>query len=285
MSRPTLTTRTLAAACLALVGTLPAVALAAPPELIQTRFAESLASHCCGDNWLNIQQAGGAALLYSVNSWGQSHGHVKGDAATFGTLGGAGSAGAQLHRANGWTGSGGAARLRDAWSDLFTITSGALPAGTPVALRLTVVLDATLQVPSTAGSARAAANFAQAGWDAPWITGVELRMGGSGGQPPGLLSGSHSNSAEVGSFVGSSLHLIGQLGLSANYAAPAGVSSAYAGAQVAGQARYFVDLLTPGASLSTASGFDYATPVPEPAAAALWLAGLLALGWRLRRRC
>ena len=58
--------------------------------------------------------------------------------------------------------------------------------------------------------------------------------------------------------------------------------SAFAEANYDGGMHVYIDALTPGANTVGASGFNYASAVPEPAVPALMLAGLLALA--LRRR-
>ena len=50
------------------------------------------------------------------------------------------------------------------------------------------------------------------------------------------------------------------------------------------RARFYLDVLTPGFGYTTSSGIDLATPVPEPAAGASLLAGLLLLSGQARRR-
>lgn len=273
-----------AAACLAAA----ASASAAPPETVQTRGVETLTSVCCGDVTLNIQTAGGAGPFYQTNSWGQSWATVQADAAQFGRLAGQLSAGSQLPE-GAYTASGGAARLRDAWSDLFTIGSSTLAAGTPVQLQLTVLLNVDMLAvdPDGAGSAgatgRAAAALHFGGWDAPWITGLDLHTGT--GQAQSSLSGPFSQTAVVNATVGQTLHLVGDLSLNVNHSSSAQArlwSSAFTNAE----AIYRVDLLTAGATVSTASGFSYGTPapVPEPGTWLLMLAGLCAVAPRLRRR-
>lgn len=260
---------------------------AAPPETIQTRSVETLASHCCWDNWLNIQTAGGAENFYQVNSWGQSWATAQAQTAQFGRLAGELSAGSQMPDV-GYNGSGGAATLRDAWSDIFTISSSSWVAGTPVDLKLTVLLDVSMLAIDPDGSAgsaeaagRAAAAFHQGGWDAPWITGLELRTGS--GQADSQLDGVYSQSAVFTTAVGQTVHLVGDLSLSFNHRSST-LARDWSSGYTHGAAIYRIDVLTPDVDVSTGSGFDYATPVPEPRTWALMLAGLCAVGLSVRRR-
>lgn len=262
------------------------MAAAAPPELTQTRQVETLTSHCCWDNWLNIQTDSGANNFYQVNSWGQSWATVQAQSAQYGVLGGRASAGSQMPE--GYTGSGGDARLRDAWSDLFTIQSATLAAGTPVQLQLTVRLDVSMSAldpdgaaGDAAANARTAAAFHFGGWDAPWITGLDLHAGS--GTASSVVDGVYSNSTFVNAAVGQTLHLVGDLTVAYNQRNSGGARGWFSG-QSDATATFFVDVLTPGAAYSTASNVSYAAPVPEPAHWALLSGGLLVVAMLARRR-
>lgn len=257
-----------------------------PPETVQTRGVETLTSTCCGDVTLNIQNAGGAGDFYQVNSWGQSWATVDATAAQFGSLAGQLSAGSQMP--GSYTGAGGAVRLRDAWSDLFTIGSTTLAVGTPVQLQLTVLLDVSMLAIDPDGApggasatGRAAAAFHDGGWDAPWLAGLELRTGE--GQANHQLDGVFSHSAVFATTVGQTLHLVGDLSMNVNHSSSTQARD-WSSAFTNGSAVYRVDALTPGVEITTASGYSYATPVPEPGAWALMLAGLCAVGPWVRRR-
>jgi hypothetical protein len=262
------------------------VAVAAPPELIQTRRVETLTSHCCWDNWLNIQVDSGANNDYQVNSWNQSWATVQAQSAQFGLLGGRVSAGSQMP--GGYTGSGGTATIRDAWSDLFTINSATLAIGTPVQLQLTVQLNVSLfakdpdgNLGSGAANGRAAAAFQFAGWDAPWITGVDLHTGT--GHAASTIDGLYSSTAFINTAVGQTLHLVGAMSLVYGQRNSPEARDWFSGSSE-GSARFLVDVVTPGAAFSTASNFAYAAPVPEPAGWALMTGGLFVLALATRRR-
>lgn len=268
----------------------PCVAAAAP-ELVQTRAVQSLTSSCCGDVTLNIQNAGGAANNYYVNSWGQSSASVDALSAQYGLLGGTVSAGTQRSHPS-YNASGGTAQIRDAWSDAFTITSSTLAVGTAVQLQLSVTVDGAFKALNpdgvsndAEGGGRMAAAFHFGGWDAPGLTGVDVKWGRYVGTQYGFgtLSGSFANQAVIETHVGDTVNLVGDLLLWYGQNSGPAATAWYDG-YTAGNARFSVDVLTAGAAYSTASGQSYITPVPEPEAYALFLAGLGLVGWAARRR-
>ncbi len=276
-------TRALALLGLALSGA--GSALATAPELIQTRAVETYVRHCCSDNPSNSQGASGPGASYAVNSWGLAAASINGTPASYGQLGGVGTAASQMPP--GMVSSGGVARMRDAWGDLFTIGSSTLPLGTPVLLQLTVLMSGQLQAPDPDGSGSASARASlqaalhQGGWDAPWLVGVE-RFAGSG-HAQLSWSGQAQSSNSFATTVGATVHLVGDLSLFYGQQNSNDARDYFSGSNQ-GQASYYVDVLSPGVWVSSASGHDYATPVPEPTTALLWLAGLLAVGTVTRRR-
>jgi hypothetical protein len=190
----------------------------------------------------------------------------------------------------GYTASGGTARLRDAWSDDFTITSATLAAGTPVQLRLTVTIDGSIRAldpdgvqNSAEGAARLVAAFHYGGWDAPWITGVDVLRGGymGGNHGYGDFDVAASNTTIINATVGQALNLVGDMGISYGQSNGLGARAWYSGS-AEGNARFHVDMLTPEASYATASGASYATPIP--ATWGLLLTGLGMAGAFFRRR-
>ncbi|GAB4037470.1 MAG: hypothetical protein Fur0014_05190 [Rubrivivax sp.] len=276
----------LTAACAAWLS-LAATAQVTPPGTLQTRSVQSVAGHCCWDNAWNTQTAQGAADTYYVNSWGLSWARISAQPAQFGQLAGQLAGGSQLPE--GFVASGSAVVLRDAWSDLFTISSTTLAPGTPVQLQLTVLLDVDMLTIDPDGSGiaaatgRAAAAIHSGGWDAPWLAGLNLETGS--GKAYSTLDGEYSNSNVYNTTVGATLHLVGDMSLNFNHSSSYD-ARAWGEGHTFASAVYRVDVLTPGVQVTTASGFDYATPVPvpEPGSWALMLAGLCAVGPWVRRR-
>lgn len=194
-----------------------------------------------------------------------------------------GAVSASASRFGDYASAGGSGRIRDYWVDEFTVTSASLLMGTPVLVKVAIELDYSAMAQRVDGGttniqAIAALHFN--GPDAPWITGVTYDDGGQ--LPAGSTGGVLRNEATFASTVGATMHLVGDLYLYAG--ANASLNPSSASASLEGTARYTVSVLTPDAAMSALSGAPYVTPVPEPEAVAMWLAGLLGMGMLVRRR-
>lgn len=163
------------------------------------------------------------------------------------------------------------------WRDVLTIRSDTLPPDTPVRVRGTLTLD---------GGARSTA----AG-DVPLASAIaELTVGfGPGARlvlaaPAGLspTSGPQTATFETTAYVGLPLNVRGILSLTAaaDVGFPVGTmdSVVEAGHTAVGN----IDVLTPGAYYTSASGATYVTPEPAAAGSVAGLALLLASGRGLR---
>jgi MYXO-CTERM domain-containing protein len=155
------------------------------------------------------------------------------------------------------------------WWDTVTLTSSTLPAGTTVDVQFRLDLDATTVVPSQAAPTPYTKLGASFDFYGPDLTA--------------FTSGTSSASSIVHLVLNKSFDVGGII---------------YAGTRAAdfetldygeatGVAHFYIDVLTPGASLVSASGQDYsfsAAPVPKPENYAMFLAGLGLLGWVRRRK-
>ena len=163
----------------------------------------------------------------------------------------------------------GSASLDGMWWDTFTVTSDTLPFGTPVELSVRVDLDALVMASAFAPApyTRAQAGLTYGGRDGPGMAFASTQDGFS-----------LSNSGSRVQVVGQTFVLYGRLLAFSDTSWQVGPDAG----SVNASARYFVDILTPGASYTTASGHDYSlSPVPDAPAWAAWLAGLALLGgWR-----
>jgi hypothetical protein len=184
------------------------------------------------------------------------------------------------------------------WSDVFTVRSNTLESNLPVSVRFTAVVDlhnisiltssdqffspeafSGIQYQGYAGNAGLqlcsdALLFACQG-SSQLSTGLALGRN--------ILSRDHVFRVDVPMSVGDTLSLYTG-GLSNNQ----GNQSAFASVDAFNTARTYVEVLTPGAFLETASGHNYALPlisaVPEPATWSMMIAGFGLIGGTMRRR-
>jgi hypothetical protein len=166
------------------------------------------------------------------------------------------------------------------WVDTFTILSDSLDIGTPINLTFSVTLDST--VPTALGDYMAAdagilmyktppSGFGPIGgteWD-------ELMEEFNYGSQPHIVS-----QVEYESYVGDSFCLwqfTDTFGMNLMYEVQ-GMEF-----DVEALSCFSLNILTPGAYYETASGLNYACPVPAPGAIILGILGLSAVGIKMRK--
>jgi hypothetical protein len=161
------------------------------------------------------------------------------------------------------------------FTDTFHFSSDTLAYGTPVTLLLTVTLDGTV--------ARSASNE-----PLPYMPLVYAGWGPGPDYPLAALqtaiSGSQVGAVRWSTYVGASFDLVGVLHLRTDGLESLGSIQANQTQDGTGSAHFYLDALTPGVTVSTGSGWNYASPVPEPAPAALLALGLAAIRLLGRRR-
>lgn len=191
------------------------------------------------------------------------------------------------------------ADARSTWTDTFTIASGGAPDGTPVTILTTMVVDiGQLTSSGVAGSALYYGSLLfNTNLDGNWwclmgVGGVgasNINCQNTYGTDKLLHVGSNLISFETQTTVGThtwestlwadaSVNLMGS--------APPGPAHVFVDALHT--AHSYFTILTPGATMQSASGHDYSLPsvetVPEPSTYALMFAGLGALGFVTRGR-
>lgn len=241
-------------------------AQASSSSLEAWRYAGASTRHCCWDNPKYHEAFQGDAAHYAARSWSASadaggslsHGQISADV----------SASSDVRN---WAYVEATGEARDYWKDTFTVTSGSLAWGTPVALDLTVELDATVMTQGY-GKGYALAVIGT-GLDAGWIVGVDTRV---------LGAGSHRASGTFMTHVGSSVTLVGQLASRAWAESAAGGGTGSASTQTS--ARFTVSAATAGADYVAASGQRYGAVVPTVPEPSGWLLALIGgAGVALRR--
>jgi hypothetical protein len=158
------------------------------------------------------------------------------------------------------------ATAEGSWWDTVTLGSSTLPAGTTVDILFRLDLDATTVVPSLSAPAVLRARF----------------------DMDGILTATSSGTSSISSiqhFVLDGSDLV--FGVQGKiFASSQTAFDTVDYGEATGVAHYYLDVLTPGATLQSASGHDYsfaATSVPEPETYAMMLAGLGLLGFAARR--
>lgn len=185
------------------------------------------------------------------------------------------------------------ADAQSVWTDTFTIASGNAPVGTAVSILATAVVD--IGELSSSGFSNSAIRNGR----------VTFNTSTGSGTGPGwcLAVGAACDPATTALQVGHNLisfEMQTTVGVHTWFAAlnaqavvednAIGFASGSVLADAFNSAHSYYTVLTPGATLQSASGYSYTVPVqipapvPEPPTYALMLAGLGLIGWRARRR-
>ena len=145
------------------------------------------------------------------------------------------------------------------WYD--TLTIGGLPSGTPVSLMIVAALDSSISAPS-------AASYAYSQFE---LSSTEAQATNTGG----ASNGSISQSAIVQTTSGANLSLVAALyGIAQVNNLTQGESATV---DASDTANFYIVVLTPGATYTSASGLSYQQAVPEPASSGVVGLALLAL--------
>ena len=156
--------------------------------------------------------------------------------------------------------------------DFYDVASiGGLPSGTPVSFLITAVLNSSISGPS--GETYAYSDF-------DFLSKADVTATNTDGASNGLIS----QSAVVQTTSGANLSFVASLyGIASVNDL---TESESATVDASDTANFYIDVLTPGASYTTASGLSYTAVAPEPASLGLAGGALLVLwaGMRIRKR-
>ncbi len=155
------------------------------------------------------------------------------------------------------------------WRDTLTVTSSSLPIGTPVSLLLTMSLDATLAASQRGGDFDAAATFELGNSH----LSIVANHAGTFHQVQTLVFSTR---------VGAVLSPVGELQALGGETDSPGTSE-YKLVDASHTALFYIDVLTPGATYTTASGYTYFSSTPEAPTLVLLGSGLIGVACQLRR--
>jgi hypothetical protein len=170
------------------------------------------------------------------------------------------------------------------FQDQISVVSSTLPEFTPVFVIASLTLHSLESISCqsadclNASDAQASANFDVFGSQSQ--AGLFLPNFPSSQAPETVL-------AYVFTFVGDTIDIHGFLGVDATVEGLTDGSSAKAITDATDTASFFIDVVTPGASYTTASGTAYFTPTPVPEPSTITQLGpvvMLGIFWILRRR-
>jgi hypothetical protein len=157
------------------------------------------------------------------------------------------------------------------------ITAGGLPSGTPESLLITATLNSSISAPS--GQTYAYADFSV-------DSKGDANATNTGGASNGLISQSIVVQTTSGANLPFVASLYGIAYVNDNYPGNDLTESESATVDASDTANFYITVLTPGASYTTASGLSYTEVAPEPASLGLAGGALLAFwaGMRTRKR-